>query len=125
MGINRLWGNNMKKIILDTNALIYFVKFKIDFMEELRRICDFNFEVYVLNKTIDELEKLKKKLALELIKGKNLKILNIAEGKNVDDILIKMSKLGYIVVTQDKELKEKLQKPFITIRQKKYLFMVN
>ena len=115
----------MKKIILDTNALIYFVKFKIDFMEELRRICDFNFEVYVLNKTIDELEKLKKKLALELIKGKNLKILNIAEGKNVDDILIKMSKLGYIVVTQDKELKEKLQKPFITIRQKKYLFMVN
>src|SRR3989344_4711906 len=114
MGINRLWGNNMKKIILDTNALIYFVKFKIDFMEELRRICDFNFEVYVLNKTIDELEKLKKKLALELIKGKNLKILNIAEGKNVDDILIKMSKLGYIVVTQDKELKEKLQKPFIT-----------
>lgn len=115
----------MKKIILDTNALIYFCKFKIDFMEELKRICDFTFEVCVLNKTIDELIKLNEMFALELIKRKNLKILNIAEGKNVDDMLISMSKLSYIVVTQDKELKEKLQKPFITIRQKKYLFMVN
>ena len=114
----------MKKIILDTNALIYFGKFKIDFIEELKRICDFTFEVYVLNKTIDELIKLNEMFALELIKRKNLKILNIAEGKNVDDMLVNMSKLGYIVVTQDKELKEKLQKPFITIRQKKYLFMV-
>ncbi len=114
----------MKKVILDTNFLIYCCKFKIDFLEELKRILDFDFEVYTLNIVLLELEKLKENLALSLVKEKGLKIMNVAIDKNVDDSLIKLSKLGFIVGTQDKELKEKLNKPIIIIRQKKYLELI-
>ncbi len=114
----------MKKVILDTNILVYCVKFKIDFVEELKRILDFNFEVYILEKSLDELSKLKEKnLVLELINKKEVKILNIISKDSVDDILVKLSK-SFIVGTQDKELKGRLSKPYITIRQKKYFVLV-
>ena len=48
----------MKTIILDTNFLIYCVKYKIDFFSEIDRICNFNYKLSVLSSTIDELNSL-------------------------------------------------------------------
>lgn len=113
---------NMEKIILDTDFLLIGLKNRVDIFGELKRICDFNYEVFVLDKTIDELKgKKMEKLALDFIEAK-LKIYNTPRNKKVDDLLLDMDNI--IVCTQDKELKEKLKKRktrIITIRQKKYL----
>ncbi len=111
----------MKTILLDTNFLIYCAKFKIDLFSEIDRICLFAYKLAVIDKTINELEKLRPK-ELNLIK-KYLQKFEILESKEsyADNDLIELSKKGYIVATQDLELRRKLVNHVIIIRQKKYL----
>ena len=120
----------MKKIILDTDFLLISLKHHVDIFSELGRICDFNFEIFIVDRLIDELKgKKMEKLALEFIDNK-LSVIHTGEkdkGKKVDDILLELALDNIIVCTQDKELKEKLKKrkiPIITIRQKKHLEFV-
>ncbi|MBS3113115.1 hypothetical protein J4418_03465 [Candidatus Woesearchaeota archaeon] len=127
----------MKKIILDTNILLVPEKYKVDIFEEIKRICDFKYEIWILKQTIIELEKLKTEgkvadkraasVGFSLIKSKDLKILSENEGYT-DDIVVNLAKKGFIAVTQDKELKNRLKKigaEYITLRQKKYLIIIN
>lgn len=111
----------MKTIILDTNFLVYCVKYRIDFFSEIERICDFQFKLCVLDKSIEELERLKPK-ELNLIK-KFIETLEILKSKEylVDDELTRLSEENCIVATQDKELKDRLKNQIIVIRKKKYL----
>lgn len=119
----------MKRIILDTNFLLAIGQFRIDIFSELERICDFPYSVYVLDKTVDELNKIlitpgKKdksaaKLALEIIKDR-IEIIKTGEGY-VDDILVKIADNETIIATQDRELKKRIKTRIITIKQKKYL----
>lgn len=122
----------MKKIILDTNFLMAVSQFNIDIFKELERICDFNYELYVLEGTKEELEKLIKelslskkvaaKIALSLIERTDINIILHKKG-HVDDILAEQDA---IIATQDKELKQKLKAKdikTITIRQKKHLIL--
>ena len=115
----------MKTIILDTNFLIYCAQFRIDFFSEIDRICLFPYKIAVLDKTIDELEKVKPK-ELNLIKRylEKIEIINSKENY-VDKELIRLSKEGVIVATQDLKLKKELKNQIITIRQKKYLELKN
>lgn len=110
----------MQKIILDTNFLLYCLRNKIDLFGELNRILNVNYEICILDKTLDELENKKNsKLAINFAK-KYFKIIETEEG-NVDDLLLKQQA---ITATMDKELKEKLKKEkkqVIILRQKKYL----
>ena len=120
------------KVILDTNTVMAIGQMKLDLFEELERL-PFEHNVFVLDKTIDELEKIKKKskgkdsqaakLALSILKAKGIKKIKSSPGY-VDDLLVKLSKAGAIVVTQDKELKSRLTKPYLTIRQKKTVVKV-
>lgn len=114
----------MQKIILDTSFILTALKFKIDFLSELNKLSDFNYELYVLDKTIDELKnKPLGKLAEELIKQKNIKIIRTDKGK-VDDLLLEQEG---IIATQDMELKKLLKaknKRIITIRQKRFLIQL-
>jgi len=113
----------MKTIILDTDFILTSVKFKIDIEEQLKQLCDFNFKISYLDKTIDELKnKPNEKLAKTIIS--NFNIIKTTRNKPVDDLILNISDNNTIVATQDKELKEKLKKgkiAVITIRQKKYL----
>jgi len=122
----------MKKIILDTNFLLIPYQFKVDIFEEIERTADFNYSLNVLDKTIDELNKIideqkgkhkeAAKLALSLIKNKNIKKIKTKEGL-VDDLLLEQDA---IVATQDKELINRLKqakKKVIQLRQKKYLII--
>lgn len=62
------------------------------------------------------------KLALSLLKAKGVTVLE-SKG-HVDDLLVAYSKKGFVVLTQDLGLKRRLQKPYLTIRQKKRIMVV-
>ncbi len=120
------------KIILDTNALMAIAEFRIDIFSELERACDIPYTVYVLEGTVQELEKIQHtqratfsraaKLALALLRAKHVPV--IREEGNVDDLLVNHSHAGDLVLTQDRELKRRLSKPYLTIRQKKMIILV-
>ncbi|MEK6953002.1 MAG: hypothetical protein AABX29_08365 [Nanoarchaeota archaeon] len=113
----------MRTIILDTDFILTSVKFKIDIEQQLKKLCDFNFNISYLDKTLDELKnKPNEKLAKAVIS--NFNIIKTTRDKSVDELILNISDNNTIVATQDKELKEKLKKgkiAIITIRQKKYL----
>lgn len=124
-----------KKIILDTNILLYIGKYKLDIFAELNRVCDFSYKVYVLDGTIQELENLINKgslsvkrfaeLALRIIKAKKVNIIGTAKDKSVDKTLLDLPADNIIVVSQDKELKEGLTKKGIkvlSLRQKRLIY---
>ena len=46
----------MKKIILDTNFLLIPAQFKVDIFDEIDRIMIEKYQLFVLDKTIDELK---------------------------------------------------------------------
>ena len=123
----------MKKIILDTNFLLIPSQFNVDIFAEIDRIVLEKYELYIVDKTIDELEeiinkkdqkqkdKMAAKLALQLIKAKNLKVIKTQEDLIVDDIIVKLK--GYTVATQDIGLKKRLKTQIITLRSKKKLII--
>ena len=114
----------MKTIILDTNFLVYCAKFRIDFFSEIDRICTFPYSLCVLDKTVQELNKLKPK-ELKLIRKflEKIKLLK-SNYSYVDEDLKKYSSEGCIVATQDRALKKRLVSAVIVIRQKKYLEII-
>lgn len=102
-------------------------QFKIDIFSELR-----GNELFVLDGNITELENLSEgnsrdaiaaKIALDLVKRKDLKVLKSKE-KNTDSSLLSYGKQRYAIATQDVILRDKLKKEggkVIYIRQKKYV----
>ena len=116
----------MIKIIFDTNFAIIPFQFKVDIYSELDRIIDEKYEIYFLKAAIPELEKLRfGKAALELMKQKNVKIVDFPIIRGVDNTIVEFAKKeDAIIATQDKEVKRKALKcgiKIITLRQKKYL----
>jgi hypothetical protein len=126
----------MKKILLDTNFLLIPVQFKVDIFSEIERIMFEPYKLYIIDKTIDELnkiaanrkQKLKNrkaaKLGLQLIKAKKVNIIKTEEDRYADDIIAGLE--GFIVATQDIELKRRLRAKkvkIITLRSKKKLIL--
>ena len=126
----------MKKILLDTNFLLIPSQFNIDIFSEINRIMLEKYQLFILDKTIDELKSLIKdksqkqkdkraaRLGLQLAKAKNLKIIKTREKLPVDDLIVKSK--DYIVATQDIELKRRLKAKkvkIITLRAKKKLIL--
>src|SRR3989344_4718909 len=108
------------KIIIDTNLLMAIGQFKVDIFRELDRIITEKYELCIIDRTIDELKKIKEnqkgkhktaaKLALAIVKSKQPKIIKSKEDKSVDDLIVDLAKKEKIAVaTQDKELKKKLK----------------
>lgn len=128
-----------KQILLDTNFLLLPYQFKVDIFTEFERICNFNYKLYVLDKSIDELrsiiEKQKgkhreaAKVALQLLKLKKIKIIKTNLSKKTDDIILDYAlKERLLVATQDKDLKSRLINhgiQVIILRQKKTLAIMN
>lgn len=123
-----------KKIILDTNFLLIPAQFKVDIFAEIERICDFSYGLFIVDKTLKELQNIAEKqsgsdkaaakLALRLIKSKDLKIIPTKEPKSVDDLVVAMADKDTIVATQDIGLKGRLKAKgikIITMRGKKKL----
>lgn len=128
---NRL---KLMKIILDTNIILYAAKQKTDLVSQVRdkfRPAD----ILVPNLVIRELEKLagkaKKgsdkraaKLALQIIKFSELKIVKLEEGHTDDRILELAKKEKAVVGTNDSQLKRRLKKEgiqFFALKQGKLI----
>ena len=127
----------MKKlgIILDTNALFVPVQFKIDLLEELKKLLNRNFEPILLSPTRRELERIAVKGSPETRKqaGYALKLaekctfLEVQQEKvtPTDDLIVQMArKHKYAVFTNDRQLRNRLRDinvPVIYVRQKSRL----
>ena len=122
----------MEKIVLDTNFLMAIYDLKIDVFEEIFKVCDFKYELYVLEGSIQELERfikgnlLSKKqaalFAMKILKNKEVKVLESDFKGSVDDQLVDL--VDYIMATVDKDLRKRLKEKgvkILTIRQKKYV----
>ena len=129
----------MKKILLDTNFLLIPYQFKVDIFTQIDKISVFKYELFVLDKTIEELNNIiseqkgknkdAAKIALKLIAIKNIKVIKTKSSKRTDDIILDMaSREDFIVATQDKDLKRRLinrEISVIVLKQKKILALSN
>lgn len=125
------------KIILDTNFLLIPGTLGVDIFSEINRICNFSYTLHIVDKTLDELKKIIEtqrqkysaaaKLALQLLKQKNITIIKTESDDSVDNLILKLAKQAKIIVaTQDKEFKRLLKAAkagIIVLKQKKYLFL--
>ena len=115
------------RIILDTDFIINTIKYKIDIDEALRKAINSNFQIYIIDKTLDELKKINNqdsKLALKLIEFKKYEIIKTKKDRIADELIKEIAEKADVVATQDKELKKDLNKKLIktiSIRQMKYL----
>lgn len=118
----------MNKILLDTNILMIPVLENIDIFAEFEKLFGANYKLFILDKSIDELENIEKqnsgktkkaaKFAKALI-NKKVEVIKTDSEDYVDDLLIR-SDGEYIIATLDQGVKKKLKK-YITLRSKKYL----
>lgn len=126
----------MRKILLDTNFLMIPAQFGVDIFAEIRRICFFSYQLVVLDATLKELQKLAlskgrkgahARTALTLIKAKTVYVHPTTKAMHTDDLILETAGMGWIVATQDIRLKQRLREKdvsIITLRQKKYLILV-
>ncbi len=126
----------MRRIILDTNFLLIPSQFSVDIFSEISRICNFSYKLYVVDKTIGEIERLgmgkskdarSAKLGLELIKAKKVGVIKTDGEGYVDDLIVSIVKRGDVIATQDIGLKRRVKKKgarIITMRQKKKLVLI-
>ncbi|MBN2141833.1 DUF188 domain-containing protein [Candidatus Woesearchaeota archaeon] len=123
------------KVIIDTNFLLIPGQFKVDIFSEIDRILDVPYELCVVEKTMDELQRLimslppKDKFAAKLGKvlaeQKHLKRVGISKGReSADDDIVSFSDKNTYVATQDAILRKRVREKgakVIGLRQKKYL----
>jgi len=117
----------MNKIILDTNFLIDIYKFKIDLKQELSKLDLEPYTISVLDKTMEELERLSLKNMNARVALHFAKKFNIikTEGDYVDDILAKFEDKNIIIATDDYELKRRLKCKKLVIKGKSHLMLGN
>ncbi len=127
----------MIKVILDTNFLMIPYQFGLDIFSEIKRICDFKYELCIVDKTMDELDKITQeqkgknvmaaKMAVGFIAGMNIKILKTKTEGSADDAIVELAEKGKTVIaTQDGELRDRIRQKgavLIGMRQKKHLFI--
>ncbi|HME87194.1 MAG TPA: nucleotide-binding protein [Candidatus Nanoarchaeia archaeon] len=124
----------VQKILLDTNFIMIPAQFKVDIYSEIKRICPFKHELYVLDKSLMELDtiieeqrgknKAAARLAKAILEAQKPKTLKTTSKDYVDSIILDLE--GFIVATQDRVLRADLKKKgvkTIVLRQKKYLIL--
>ncbi|MBI4143575.1 hypothetical protein HY487_01680 [Candidatus Woesearchaeota archaeon] len=123
----------MKKVIIDTNFLMIPYKFRVDIFSEINRICNFNYKLFIMENTVEELKSIVKnqagrdkkaaQFALKLIGLKNIETIASKEN-DVDSAILSMAGKDTVVATLDGFLKNQLfekEASVIVLRQKKYL----
>ncbi len=134
-------ADNRKIVLLDTNFLLIPSQYKVDIFAEVRRLCDFSYELAVLDATVDELsgimgnkdmsekDRRAAKLGLQLLKAKAVNVIKPDRKvfKSTDKAILDFAVQGkgsVVVATQDRLLREKLRSggvAVIVLREGQYL----
>jgi len=112
----------MVRIILDASFVIECVRFRVDALEELKRLFG-SVEICLPVCVFEEVERNGSKLCISILESMKPKLL-VATSIQGDDALVETARKGDIVATMDKELKERLREKgvrLVTLRQKKYV----
>lgn len=110
----------LKKIILDTNFLIYCAENKVDYIAGIDELMTEGYELIVPSQVISELEELSQKsekfsdrtaawTALKILKANNIQVAS-GSGRYADEAILNMVRLGSIVATLDQDLKKEIGK---------------
>ena len=98
----------MLKAVLDTNFLVSAVNWKVHFFEQMAE-----YKLYLIPTVVDELNRIAEgkgndarsaRIALELVE----RLSPLPEVGKADTVLLKLSKEGYVIATQDKRLRERI-----------------
>ncbi len=121
-------------VIMDSNALLVPLQFKIDIFGELERILNRRFELVLLSPVLRELQmlasegrpKVRRMAAFAMEFGKKCRYIEVSSsGTTVDDTIIDVAaKSRTAVFTNDAQLRERLRDisvPVIYVRQKSHL----
>jgi rRNA-processing protein FCF1 len=129
----------MIQVILDTNFLLIPAQFSVDIFSEIDRVVEQKYELCVLDKSLEELDRVAKgaesgrdkraaMLGIAFVAAKKPRLLPAGE-KYVDEAILCMAEKGkHIVATQDMELKRKLKEKgvsVITMRKQDHLMRVD
>ena len=134
MASDRLWGDKIHKtVILDSSAIMMLFEFSIDLEKELTRLLG-KYHIVIPTPVVRELEflsenrrgkkKAKAKASLKLIE--KFDTIDINEEDGDDSILELANRINGIVVTNDRELRNRLKEislSVIFLRAKQKLFM--
>ena len=129
-----------KKIILDTNFLLIPGMFRVDIFSEIARVCEFDYELCIIDRSLEELEGLSRgsgkaagnaKLALSLLRTKSVKLIKTSTlAKSADDAILNAAASApesTVVATQDGPLKRSLRGlsvPLLVLRQKRHVQLI-
>ena len=129
----------MKQVILDTNFLLIPEIFGVDIFSEIDRLLNERYELWIMDKSLDELKKIAEttgngkekraaRLAITFVAVKKMGVHKAGE-EYVDDAIVRLAeKDKHVVCTQDQELKRKLKAKgvsVITLRKMDYLIKVD
>jgi len=129
----------MIQIILDTNFLLIPAQFSVDIFSEIDRIMEQKYELCVLDKSLEELDRVAKNaesgrdkraamLGIAFVAAKKIRLVKAGE-KYVDEAILELAERGkHMVATQDMELKRKLKEKgisVITMRKQDHLMRVD
>ena len=134
MGVSQAKRKKLK-VILDSNALLVPLQFKIDVFSDLERLLNRSFEVILLSPVKRELEALARKgspkmrknasYALKLAKKCRYVEVDFPASELTDDVIVKIAEEWKSpVFTNDRKLKQRLRDisvPVIYVRQKSRL----
>jgi len=123
MASNRLWRNRGEKtVILDSSTILMPFEFQVDLEDELTELVG-KYHIIIPRPIYDELEFLSKhgkgkkrinaKASLKLIKKYD--IVDVDEKMGDDSVFLLARQTKGIVVTNDKELKNRLKKISISV----------
>jgi len=125
-----------KILLLDTNFLLIPGQFNVDIFSEFERVCDFSYQLTILQGSVDELHHLVKqglkqkdkraaKLGLQLLNKVGVAIVEGDALLGVDNQIVAYAgEHEAVVATQDQRLRHKLKKrgvKMVVLRQEKYL----
>ncbi len=105
-------------VVLDTNMLMVPYQFRVNIFSEISRLVP-GAKIVTIPQVLKELKELERRgkkeqlgarLALKLIKEKRVDVLDVDKDVPTDRALVQLAEQGFIIATNDKELKKRVWK---------------
>ena len=131
MEAHGLRRGGVRGVVLDTNMLLVPYQFGVDVLEEIQRLLP-GTKVYTIPQVIRELEEIERRGGLHERLGvrvarkllERVEVLRVDESLPTDSVLVELAREGYVVATNDKQLKKRVWEVggyVISLRERNHL----